>query len=669
MGPFRDRKDAGQQLAALLIAHAGRSDVIVLALPRGGVPVAAEIASALQAPLDLFLVRKLGVPTHPELAMGAIAEGGVKVLSRALIADLDIAERHVEEVAVRERLELDRRAKAFRGQSGAPDVADRVVILVDDGLATGSTMEAAILALRDRKPSRIIVAVPVGAPDTCDRIAKLADELVVLTKPAGFRAVGEWYESFDQMSDAEVVDTIRRAREATAPAAPAAAKSASKPNPAAVVRRLAVPLSGGADQYDAIIEFIGDARLVLIGEASHGTDEFYRHRALITRRLIEDRGFQAVAAEADWPDAYRVNRFARLEGEDKSAVAALGDFRRFPAWMWRNAPVLDFVSWLRTHNSGVPVDRRAGFYGLDLYSLHGSMHAVLRYLRKADPAAAERARRHYACFDRFGAEAQDYAYATGLGLASSCEREVMRELIEMRRRAADYAGRDGYTAADEYFFAEQNARLVRNAEEYYRTMLGDRVESWNLRDRHMAETLRELIAFLDHTQPPAKVVVWAHNSHLGDARATEMGHAGELTLGQLVREDYGESAVLIGMTTHTGTVRAATDWDGPGQCKAVRPSLVGSAERLFHETGVGAFWLALRSQPELADLFDAPVLERAIGVIYRPQTERLSHYFEASLARQFDGVLHVDQTRAVDPLDRLSQRESEDLADTFPTGV
>ncbi|HEX5068742.1 MAG TPA: erythromycin esterase family protein [Vicinamibacterales bacterium] len=665
MGPFRDRADAGRQLADRLTQYGRRSDVLVLALPRGGVPVAAEIARTLHAPLDVFLVRKLGVPSHPELAMGAIAEGGVKVLSSAIIRDLDIPAPLVEQVAVRERLELERRGTAFRGSRQPPAVADRIVILVDDGLATGASMEAAILALRSLKPARIVVAVPVGAAETCARIRTMADELVVISAPDDLRAVGLWYEDFDQTTDAEVVAALAQHARSSSP--PAATQGGG--TPADAVKRHAIPLLERPDDYDALLDLIGDARLVLIGEASHGTHEFYRHRALITRRLIQEKGFAAVAAEADWPDAYRVNRYVRHESEDATAVAALGDFRRFPSWMWRNVDVVDFADWLRSHNSRQTPQTRAGFYGLDLYSLHASMAAVLRYLAKADPAAAERARRHYACFDRFGEEPQEYAYAARLGMTPTCEREVVRELVDLRRHAADYARRDGRIAADEYFFAEQNARLVANAEEYYRTMLGDRIESWNRRDRHMAETLRELLRFLDRTGPPAKVVVWAHNSHLGDARATEMGHGGELNLGQLAREEFGAGAVLVGMTTHTGTVTAADDWDSPGQRKTVRPSLPASIERLFHDTGLSRFFLPLRTAPELAALFAAPRLERAIGVIYRPRTERQSHYFHTELAAQFDAVIHFDDTRAVEPLDRPSTWEAGELADTFPSGM
>lgn len=434
-----------------------------------------------------------------------------------------------------------------------------------------------------------------------------------------------------------------------------------------VVREAAHPLVGEIDDYDPLMNLIGDASLVLIGEASHGTHEFYRERAQITKRLIKEKNFAAVAVEADWPDAYRVNRYVRGFGKDADAVEALSGFKRFPAWMWRNADVLDFVGWLRTYNDDLAQNAtRVGFYGLDLYSLHTSIAAVLDYLDRIDPEAAQRARARYACFDHFGNDEQAYGYATGLGIAESCEQEVVSQLVEMHRRAAEYARRDGRIAADEYFYASQNARLVINAEKYYRSMFRGRVSSWNLRDRHMVETLESLRKYLG-TQ--AKIVVWAHNSHLGDARATSMGQEGEWNVGQIVRELHGRDAVLIGLTTDHGTVTAASNWDGPAERKRVRPALGNSYEALFHDLGIPRFLVSLRNTDHAASALDEPMLERAIGVIYRPETERASHYFHARMATQFDAVIHFDETRAVEPLERAVEWEEGEVPETFPTGI
>ena len=435
-----------------------------------------------------------------------------------------------------------------------------------------------------------------------------------------------------------------------------------------LVREAAHPLTGASHDYDPLLELAGDAQFVLIGEASHGTHEFYRERAAITRRLIVERGFNAVAVEADWPDAYLVNRYVRGDNGASDAEAALSGFRRFPTWMWRNAEVLEFVGWLRAYNDARTENARVGFYGLDLYSLFTSMTVVLDYLDKLDPAAASHARYRYACFEQVGEDPQAYGWAASMDLSASCEDEVVSQLVELRRRAAEYVSRDGRLAADEYFAAEQNARLVANAERYYRTMFRGRVSSWNLRDRHMADTLSALAQHFEAQGTPARVVLWAHNSHLGDARATEMGWGGELNVGQLVRETFGASAVLIGSLTHTGSVTAASDWDAMAERKLVRPSLEGSYERLFHDTGLPRFLLTLRDSGDVADALHDKRLERAIGVIYAPETERISHYFHARLPSQFDAVLHFDETRAVEPLEPSARWTSGEPPESWPTG-
>jgi erythromycin esterase-like protein len=366
--------------------------------------------------------------------------------------------------------------------------------------------------------------------------------------------------------------------------------------------------------------------------------------------------------------AYRANRWARLIGSDDAAETALGDFSRFPRWMWRNREVVRFLRWLRGHNAERPVGARAGFYGLDLYSLHRSIGCVIEYLEKVDPRAALIARERYGCFDIFGGDPQTYGYATSARIAPSCEDDVVRQLVDLQRRAADYAQRNGRIAPDEYFVAEQNARVVQHAEAYYRAMFHGSAESWNLRDRHMMSTLDALLEYAGRSGRPRRAVVWAHNSHLGDARATGLGAAGELNLGQLVREKYGSTSCLIGMTTHAGGVTAAREWNAPAELREVRPSLAGSYERLFHEVGVPWFMVRL-SDPVVARALTSPArLERAIGVIYKPESERASHYFPARLPDQFDLVVHLDETRALEPLDKWARREA-DLPETYPTGV
>lgn len=429
-------------------------------------------------------------------------------------------------------------------------------------------------------------------------------------------------------------------------------------------------LNFGPADYDALLARIGDAEFVLLGEASHGTHEFYSIRADITRRLIQEKQFTAVAVEADWPDAYRVNRYVRGEAGAADAADSLSGFTRFPVWMWRNADVLAFIGWMRHHNEHLPSNAiRAGFYGLDLYSLYTSIDAVLQYLEKIDPDAARRARSRYGCFEHFGEDVQQYGYAAEFGLTPSCEQHVIAELLDMRQKAAEYAARDGLVAADEFFYAEQNARLVRNAENYYRSMFRRRTSSWNLRDQHMAETLDSLYTYLKKRDGHAKIVLWAHNSHVGDARATEMGESGELNIGQLCRERYGSKAVLVGFTTYMGTVTAASGWGEPAEIKAVRPGLNDSYEALFHGLDLPAFMLIFNAEGDFRPItLPEPMLERAIGVVYAPATERMSHYFYAKLSSQFDAVIHIDRTRAVEPLEHTAGWKTQEW-ETYPTGM
>ena len=665
--PFRDRRDAGRVLAGLLDEYRGRSDVIVLGLPRGGVPVAYEVATALGVPLDVFVVRKLGVPGREELAMGAIASGGVTVINDDVARGLGISPEVIEQVAEREGRELLRREQAYREGRPFPEVTGKVVIVVDDGLATGSSMRAAVEALRRLRPAAIVVAVPAAPESTCRELNALADKVVCATTPSPFFAVGESYWDFTQTTDEEVRDLLR-----AAPRSRPAAGGGPGPTEVAAIRAEAVPVAEGAPADDMLFDLVGDAHFVLIGEASHGTGEFYTARAQMTRRLIEERGFCAVAAEADWPDAYRVNRYVRGRGEDATAEEALRGFERFPTWMWRNTAVPDFIGWLRDYNDRAGRDgAKAGFYGLDLYSLYRSVHEVITYLDRVDPAAAARARQRYACFDHFsGDDAQVYGFAAAFGAGEPCEHEVVEQLVDLQRHALEYARRDGLIDQDELFYAEQNARVVRAAEEYYRAMFSGRVSSWNLRDRHMADTLDALVGHLGRQRgAPAKIVVWAHNSHLGDVRATEISAGGEVNLGQLVRERHPGDCRLVGFTTYTGTVTAASEWEGPAERKWVRPALADSVEELFHEVGEKEFLLRFAAAPRSADALRSGRLQRAIGVIYRPETERRSHYFRARVPDQFDAVIHVDETRAIEPLERTAGWEAGEIPETYPFAV
>ncbi|MDT7789573.1 MAG: hypothetical protein QOF58_7992, partial [Pseudonocardiales bacterium] len=374
---FRDRRDAGRVLARMLEGYRGRDDVVVLALPRGGVPVAYEVATALGAPLDVFVVRKLGVPGHEEVAMGAIATGGVTVLNDDVIRGLGISPEAVQQMAEREGRELLRRERAYREGRRPPDLSGKTIILVDDGLATGASVRAAIRAVRQHRPARIVVAVPAAPAPTCGELADLVDDVVCASTPTPFVAVGESYWDFTQTTDEEVRELLRAAATTARPSG----RGAPRPTDAAIIRSEGRSAEEGVPDDAALFDLVGDAQYVLLGEASHGTHEFYDARARMTRRLIEERGFTAVAVEADWPDAYRVNRYVRARSDDEVAEEALRGFVGFPTWMWRNTVVLDFVGWLREHNDRVGREggelTKAGFYGLDLYGLQRSIQEVI----------------------------------------------------------------------------------------------------------------------------------------------------------------------------------------------------------------------------------------------------------------------------------------------------
>jgi protein-L-isoaspartate(D-aspartate) O-methyltransferase len=413
-----------------------------------------------------------------------------------------------------------------------------------------------------------------------------------------------------------------------------------------------------AADLNPLMERIGSARIVLLGEATHGTSEFYRMRERVTRDLIVKKGFRFVAIEADWPDAARVDHYVRHFQYPPSEWTA---FARFPTWMWRNTEVRDFVSWLRKHNGTVEKGKRVAFHGLDLYSLYDSIRSVLNYLDEVDPESAKVARERYGCLTPWQRDPATYGHAALTGSYPTCESDVVRTLADLLTKRRAYAEHDG----ERFLDAEQNARLVANAERYYRIMYYGSRASWNLRDSHMFETLKNLLAFHG---TDSKAVVWAHNSHVGNAGATEMAARGEHNIGQLCRKEFGDQAYLIGFGTHSGTVAAASDWGGPMEVKTVRPSLPNSYEQLCHATGLARFMLGLRGRGDLCgpEGLGKERLERAIGVIYRPETEMASHYFLANLPQQFDEYVWFDDTRAVTPLDTA---EVKGLPDTYPFGV
>lgn len=431
-----------------------------------------------------------------------------------------------------------------------------------------------------------------------------------------------------------------------------------------VIANVAEPLPDIDDpRFGAMFDRFADARVVLLGEASHGTSEFYRARAAISRRLIEHHGFNVVAVEADWPDAATVDRFVR---DRPWRAGELKAFDRFPTWMWRNREFDEFIRWLGKHNRNRTAERMCGFYGLDLYNLSGSMRAVIDFLEREDPELARLAHRRYGCLDPWAEEPQLYGRNALIEGYARCEVGVVQMLKDLLARQIDCFAEE----CEEWLDAAANARLVKDAEAYYRVMYHGAAESWNLRDTHMFETLGMIL----DAKPDSRAIVWAHNSHIGNAAFTEMGMSrGELNIGQLAKEKFGQEARLIGFGTHSGTVAAADDWDEPMKVKQVRPSLPDSYERASHDSGVPSFLLDLRQAETDGAVREAlmePRLERFIGVIYRPETERWSHYSEAILPKQFDAWIWFDQTRAVTPLpgeEKPGGQAHED--ETYPFGL
>jgi putative phosphoribosyl transferase len=878
---FADRAVAGRQVADRLLSM-GLDRPVVFALPRGGVPVALEISRALNAPLDLVMVRKIGAPTHPEVALGAVVGG----ISPQTVINEDIRrisgadETYIERARARELIELERRRALYLGDRPSVDPAGRTAIIVDDGLATGATMKAALIAIRRQGAARVVIAIPVAPEQALAEIGKQADDVVCLHPARHFHGVGAFYGDFHQLTDEETIGLLRQGwtmagstpsdqstrrqvavppldlvGDLIVPAQPrgivlfAHGSGSSRLSPrniavaqqlnsqgfatllldlltpaeahdrrnvfdipllaerlleavlwisgepdiadlplgffgastgagaallaaaelrdrvAAVVSRggrpdLAGPrlsevraptllIVGGNDHQvidlnrkalaaltgekmlkiipgaghlfeepgtlEAVTELAGAwfqhylvpaargpspapapkpvpaqptiletlrgaaeplpalddpdfaaafdrfaaSRVVLLGEASHGTSEFYRARAAITRRLIERHGFTIVAVEADWPDAAAIDRHVRRFPHRPMSASP---FTRFPAWMWRNKDVDDFVTFLRSHNTTKPAGERVGFYGLDLYNMTASMAAVLSYLDCVDPEAANIARSRYSCLGPWSREPAAYGRASLSRGYAMCEAPVTRILVDLLQKELDYVRHDG----ESFFDATQNARLVADAERYYRVMYYGSHESWNLRDRHMFDTLERILAWAG---PDKKAVVWAHNSHIGDARFTEMGtERGELNIGQLARQSFGRDAALIGFGTHSGTVAAASEWDAPMEIKAVRPSRPDSYEALCHQVGEDRFLFDLRpgQNDDLRHALAEPRLERYIGVIYRPETERWSHYSSASLPDQYDAFVWFDETKAVTPLpSKVAAGEDE----TYPFGL
>jgi len=530
--------------------------------------------------------------------------------------------------------------------AGGPKVPEALL----EQLAVGGRL---VIPVGESLRAQVLVRIVRTGPDRFEAEELEAVRFVPLVGAAGW-AERNGKRAFEARSAAEA------AAEAGARVEPlTAAPRAGTETLVRLIRETAEPIADpDTDDLGALYERLEDARVVLLGEATHGTSEFYRMRARITRDLIRDHGFRLVAVEADWPDAARIDRYVRGRPMPEQREPA---FTRFPTWMWRNTDVRELVDWLHAHNADRPAEDRAAFHGLDLYSLFRSIDAVLAYLDEVDPEAASVARARYGCLTPWERDPAVYGRAAITGAYRVCEAEVVQILRDLLDRRLEYIAADG----EEFLDAVQNARLVANAERYYRIMYRGSAESWNLRDGHMFDTLQLLLATRG---PDAKAIVWAHNSHCGNAAATEMGVRGEHNIGQLAREAFGGDARLVGFGTDTGTVAAASEWGAHMEVKTVRPSHPESYERVFHDTDLEACLLHLREpvRPEVRGELEPTRLERAIAVIYRPETELQSHYFQACLPHQFDEYVWFDRTRAVQP---LAGPELAGVPDTYPFGL
>lgn len=580
-------------------------------------------------------------PGDRVLEVGAGSGYAAAVMSR-IAAEVYAIERHgvLAEAAQRRLLEIG---------------YDNVVVMAGDGS----------LGLPDKAPFDAILVAAGGdkVPEPLKRQLAIGARLIV---PVGDEAqqsllcitrTGENAWSEDDLGGVRFVPLIgAHGRWEDGQRAATSHRPARKLSLPECIAEATEPFGDIDESFAALFDRFADRRVVMLGEASHGTHEFYEARAAITRRFVEQHGFTIVAVEADWPDAAAIDRYIRHRPHQPDAAPA---FQRFPTWMWRNSEIDRLAHDLRTINEDRPPEQKAGFYGLDIYNMSGSIEAVLTYLDETDPEAAKVARQRYGCLTPWQAEPETYGRAALSRGYAECEAQVIAQCRDLLQRALEEDG--------EVFGAAMNARLIASAEKYYRVMYYGGAESWNLRDSHMAETLEHL---LEHGGPDAKALVWAHNSHIGDARATEMGHVrGEHNIGQLAREKWGDEVALIGFGTHTGTVTAADDWDSPRKVKRVLPSRSDSYERQCHDSGVPRFLLDLsrdRHQALRQRLME-PKLERFIGVIYRPETERWSHYSSSVLPEQFDAFVWFDETRALEPLGPPEPRSG--LPETYPFGV
>jgi len=663
---FENRKDAGIILSKRISRQHWLRPVI-LALPRGGVPVAAPIAKKFGVPLHVLLVRKIGAPFQPEFALGALVEDGTLHVNDPETLKSAVPEAEFQHIRERERARILEQKQKFRGGKDLPDLAGLEVIVVDDGIATGATVFAAIESLKHQKVSKIAIAVPVCAASTAREIRALGVELISVIEADRLMSVGMWYRDFSQVEDEEVLELLGAAPTASG----SAAASPSRGNPGRRGTRLAsqiaerlMPLATDED-IAPLIAHLKNRPIVMLGESTHGTSEFYTLRSRLSRYLIRNEQFSFVAIEGDWPDSQKLNRLlkgpsspqTKTRAQSDSPIDVMKGFKRWPTWMWANREVAEFLESIR--------GLRASFYGLDVYSLFESLDHVIAYTMRVNPFLGNMLKQRYSCFEPF--ERDEYAYARSLQrFPEGCASEVIANLDALLK-----ARLEPEEQTEERFSAEQNARIVVNAENYYRALLSSDERSWNVRDAHMLETLDLLLDLSTRLKREAKGIVWAHNTHIGDYRATPMAKEGYVNLGGLARQTFGPEKVgLVGFGTWSGSVVASNAWGGREQVLPIPPAREGTWESQFHEA------LEMRRMRQGFVLFEdsdreGPFSEvlghRAIGVVYHPRAEGRGNEVPTSLSNRYDAFVFIDETRALRSLHAI--HETGKFPETWPGGV
>lgn len=653
---FKNRRQAGLKLAEKIkLSDEEKKHAVLVALPRGGVEVGVEISKALNLPLDVLIVRKVGHPLYSEYGIGAVTEDDFSWLDEDALGIDKIPQASLDELFSRAKKEVSRRKSQYRKDRALIEVENKIVIIVDDGLATGVTARLAARYLRFRDAKKIILAVPVCIGQS-EHLKSEFDQVVCLDESSQFGSVGQFFKSFDQLTDEEVIELLSEVQ-CLHPLASFDVRQF--PLVEQLILKNAVALKEKND-FEKIIEKIKNHKIVMLGEATHGTQEFYAIRRWLTKELVEKHGFNIVAVEGDWPACAKVDHYIRSKIKSDQSYEILRSFQRWPTWMWANAEVLKLVQWMKGFNEGKSFRNQIGFYGLDVYSFFDSITEVLNSLQELHPEYAKKLKTYYSCLEQFNQNEKSYAKSLHQS-PEGCSKEIaeaLRLVLHLKLKRSQ---------AHELFNIQQNARIIKNAEYYFSSIIHGTEDSWNIRDRHMLETLELL---LTKQGASAKAIVWAHNSHIGDYRATNMLPAGHVNLGGLAREKWGADQVaLIGFGTYRGEVLASRSWDGPAEAIQIPVASSETYELLFHHAAnalhSNSLFLWMTQDLQQSELKKVRG-HRAIGVVYNPFFERKGNDVSTSLTGRYDGFVFIDQTHALIPLKQKFQ--VKDIPETWPGG-